>query len=228
MPVHLLTTAATSSSATSRRSMAFVAVGGGLDLFLQGGDLAVLQAGGPLVLALRVLACSSSMRRSSRRFCMARVCSICFFSFSHWARSRPSSSLSSASSLSSSGQPRPADRVLLLGQGVPLQLQLHLPALAHVDLHGAAVDLHAHAGGSLVHEVHGLVGQEAVGDVAAGELGRLHQGRVPDAHAVVQLVALLQAAQDADGVLDGGLLHEDRLEAPRQGRVLLDVLAGTR
>ena len=38
-------------------------------------------------------------------------------------------------------------------------------------------------------------------------------------------VFLLDAAQDADRVLDRRLAHEHRLEPPRQGRVLLDVLA---
>ena len=44
-------------------------------------------------------------------------------------------------------------------------------------------------------------------------------------HAVVRLVALLEAAQDRDRVRDGRLADEDRLEAPLEGRVLLDVLA---
>ena len=105
------------------------------------------------------------------------------------------------------------------------QLQLHLAALADVDLRGAAVQLHAHGAGGLVHEVHGLVRQEPVGDVAVAQLGGGHQGRVLDAHPVVQLVALLQAAQDGDGVLHPRLVHEDRLEAALQGRILLDVLA---
>ena len=48
---------------------------------------------------------------------------------------------------------------------------------------------------------------------------------VGDAHAVMDLVFLLDAAQDRDRVLDRGLADEDRLEAPRQRRVLLDVLA---
>ena len=39
---------------------------------------------------------------------------------------------------------------------------------------------------------------------------------------MVHLVALRQAAQDGDGVLDRGLAHEDRLEAPLQRGVLLD------
>ena len=41
----------------------------------------------------------------------------------------------------------------------------------------------------------------------------------------MQLVFLLDAAQDRDRVLDRRLADEDRLEAPRQRRVLLDVLA---
>ena len=43
--------------------------------------------------------------------------------------------------------------------------------------------------------------------------------------AVVRLVALLQAAQDRDRVLDRRLADEDRLEAPLERGVLLDVLA---
>ena len=42
---------------------------------------------------------------------------------------------------------------------------------------------------------------------------------------VVRLVAVAQALQDLDGVGDGRLLHLDRLEAPLEGGVLLEVLA---
>src|SRR4051812_13042206 len=45
-----------------------------------------------------------------------------------------------------------------------------------------------------------------------------------DADAVMLLVLVLQAAQDRDRVLDARLVNEHRLEAPRQRRVLLDVL----
>ena len=41
----------------------------------------------------------------------------------------------------------------------------------------------------------------------------------------MQLVLLLQAAQDRDRVLDRRLVDEDRLEAAGERRVLLDVLA---
>ena len=52
-----------------------------------------------------------------------------------------------------------------------------------------------------------------------------HQGRVGDPHPVVDLVPLAEPAQDGDRVLDRWLVHDDRLEAPLQGGVLLDVLA---
>ena len=70
-----------------------------------------------------------------------------------------------------------------------------------------------------------LSGRKRPGDVAVGEHGGRHQGGVLDAHAVVHLVALLQAAQDGDGVLDRRLADVDGLEAALQGGVLLDVLA---
>ena len=64
---------------------------------------------------------------------------------------------------------------------------------------------HALAGRRLVDQVDRLVGQEAVGDVAVAERRRGDDRAVGDAHAVMQLVALLQAAQDRDRVLDRGL-----------------------
>src|SRR5438876_4207222 len=57
------------------------------------------------------------------------------------------------------------------------------------------------------------------------EHGRGDERRVADADAVMRLVALLQATQDRDRVRDRRLADEDRLEAPLEGGVLLDVLA---
>ena len=115
--------------------------------------------------------------------------------------------------------------VALLHERLLLDLHLRELALGGVDFFGHAVDLDAQAAGRLVHQVDGLVGQEAVGDVAVRQLGRRHDGAVGDAHAVVDLVLLLQAAQDGDGVLDGRLAHQHRLEAALERGVLLDVLA---
>ena len=87
------------------------------------------------------------------------------------------------------------------------------------------VDLHLDARRGLVDEIDRLVGQEAVGDVALRKLGRGDDRRVGDLDAVVQLVALLQAAQDGDGRLHARLAHQHLLEAALERRVLLDVLA---
>ena len=94
-----------------------------------------------------------------------------------------------------------------------------------VDLGGHRVDLDAQLAGRLVDEVDRLVGQEAVGEVAVRQHGRGDERGVLDAHAVVHLVALLQAAQDADGVLDRRLGDVHLLEPALEGGVLLDVLA---
>ena len=58
---------------------------------------------------------------------------------------------------------------LLLHEGLLLDLHLGELAVDGVDVGGHGVELHAQAAGGLVHEVDGLVGQEAVGDVAVGE-----------------------------------------------------------
>ena len=90
---------------------------------------------------------------------------------------------------------------------------------------GFEFDLHALARRRLVDEVDRLVGQEAVGDVAVGQSRGRDDRRVRYADAVMRFILLLQAAQDRDRVLDRRLADEHRLEAPRQRRILLDVLA---
>ena len=57
-----------------------------------------------------------------------------------------------------------------------------------------------------------------------GQAGGRHERAVGDPHAVMDLVALLEAAEDRDRVLHRRLFHVDRLEAPLERRVLLDVL----
>ena len=123
------------------------------------------------------------------------------------------------------GEPLLGGGIGLLLQGLRLDLQAHDLAVDGVELLGLRIDLHAQARGGLVDEVDRLVGQEAVGDVAVRQGRGGDERGVHDAHAVVLLVLLLQPAQDRHRVLDGGLVDEDRLEAPRQRRVLLDVLA---
>ncbi len=97
-----------------------------------------------------------------------------------------------------------------------LELRLLLGGLGVAQLHPAA---------RLVEQVDGLVGQEAVGDVAARLVDRGLQGLVAVGHVVELLVPVLDAAQDLDRLLLGGRRHLHRLEAPLQRAVLLDVLA---
>jgi len=112
-----------------------------------------------------------------------------------------------------------------LERALLLDGELEEAALGLVELGGLALDLHLEPARGLVDQVYGLVGEEAARDVAVGEGRRGDEGLVLDAHAVVDLVALLEAAQDGHRVLHRGLGAEDGLEAALEGGVLLDVLA---
>ena len=105
-----------------------------------------------------------------------------------------------------------------------LDLQPHDLAVDRIELFGLGIDLHLQPRRGLVHQIDRLVWQEAVGNVAVRQRRRRDQRAIGDPHAVVLLVLVLEAAQDRDGILDARLADEHRLEAPRQRRVLLDVL----
>ena len=108
----------------------------------------------------------------------------------------------------------------LLGAARLLDLVLELP------VHGRGRHrLDAHARRGLVDEVDGLVGQEAVGDVAVGQLRRGLERLVGDLDLVVRLVAVAQALEDLHGLLGRRLVDADLLEAALQGGVALEVLA---
>ncbi len=106
-----------------------------------------------------------------------------------------------------------------------LDLELAHAPVGLVELERRRVDLHAQARGGLVDEVDRLVGEEAVGDVTVGQDGRRDERGVADADAVVRFVAILEPAQDRDRVGDRRLPDHDRLEAPLERSVLLDVLS---
>ena len=113
----------------------------------------------------------------------------------------------------------------LLHERLLLDLQLGELTRGGVDLDRHAVELHAQAACGLIDQVDGLVGQEAVGDVAIGEVGGRHERAIGDVHAVEDLVLLLQATKDRDSVLNGRLAHQNGLKTAGKRRVLLDVLA---
>ena len=90
---------------------------------------------------------------------------------------------------------------------------------------GRAIRGDASAGTGLVDEVDGLIGQEAILDVAVGKVRGSLDSALRVAHMVVLLVARLERGQDLDGVLDARLLDIDGLEATLEGWVFGEVLA---
>ena len=91
--------------------------------------------------------------------------------------------------------------VTILLQSGLLDLELHDPAGHLVELGGHGVDLGADHGAGLVHQVDGLVREEAVADVTIGKHRCCHQRRVFYAYAMMYLVAFLESPEDGDRVL---------------------------
>ncbi len=147
------------------------------------------------------------------------------FSSCQWALERVQFLAEVGQLLLEGGQASQRCVVGLFGQGLPLDLELTAPAREFVDFFRHRVDLDAEARGRLVDQVNRLVREKAAGDVPIGQDGRRNQAGVGDADAVVDLVALLEAAKNADRIFDGWWLNQDRLEAPLERRILLDVLA---
>ena len=114
---------------------------------------------------------------------------------------------------------------ILLRHRGQLDLELHHAAVRLVELDRRGVDLHPQARRGLVDQVDCLVRQEAVRDIAVRENRGRDERSIPDPHAVMSFVALLEAAKDRDRVLDGRLVDAHRREAALECRVLLDVLA---
>ena len=114
--------------------------------------------------------------------------------------------------------------VVLAFDGLALNFQLADTALDFIQLLGHRINLQTQLGSGLVDKVDGLVGQETVANVAVRKLSGGDDGLVLDTHAVVHLVALLQATQDADGVGHRRLVNEHALESALQCLVFLKVL----
>ena len=122
-------------------------------------------------------------------------------------------------------QPLSRRIVIFLAERLAFDLELDNAPVELVDFLRLGIDRHAKAGGGLVDEVDRLVRQKPVGDVTVGERGRRDDGAVGDPDAVVEFVFLLEPTKNRDRIGDRGLGDEDRLEAPGERRVLLDVLA---
>ena len=116
-------------------------------------------------------------------------------------------------------------RVRLLLERGALDLELADAPFHLVDLDRHRIDLDPEPGGRLIDEVDGLVREEPARHVAIGQDGGRDERGILDPNAVVDLVSLLQAAEDRDRVLHRRRLHEDRLEPSFERCILLDVLA---
>ena len=233
MPVHLATTSATSSaSTTSLRNFGAVLVGRGVvlgrlgrrELLLELGDRPVLELGGAaqvglalgaLELGLGLLDPLLELGNGADGLLLALPLGVHRVGALALLGQRPLELLA----------PRERARVVVVAERLELDLELHDVPVDLVDLGRLGVDLHPDPRGGLVDQVDRLVGQEAVGDVALAERRRRDQRGVLDADLVVDLVALLEAAEDRDRVLDGRLAHVHGLEAALERGVLLDVLA---
>ena len=230
MPVHFETTSATSSSVTSSfsifRSRWSSASAGvlGLELTLELDERAVAELGRSLQVGVALRALGLGARLLDARLQLADAVDPLLLLLPVRGHRVPLF-LEVGELLLEAGEAVLRRLVGLLAQRGLLDLELADAPLDLVDLDRHRVDLDPQARRALVDQVDRLVGQEPPGDVAVAEHGGRDERRVLDAHAVVHLVALLQAAQDADRVLDARLFHEHRLEAALERRVLLDVLA---
>ncbi len=113
--------------------------------------------------------------------------------------------------------------VVLEGHALDLD-RLEMP-LERIELGRHAFHLDADVRRSLVHQVDGALRKLHARDVASREVGGGDQGRVGDAHAVVDLEAPHDAAKHGDGLVDGRRLHRDGYETSREGAVRIEGLA---
>ena len=89
--------------------------------------------------------------------------------------------------------------IALALDGLTLNLELSQTTGDLIQFLRHGVTLHTEFGGSLVHQVDGLVWQESLGDITLRELYGGDTGIILDTYLVVVLVALLQTSQDRDG-----------------------------
>ena len=85
--------------------------------------------------------------------------------------------------------------IVLALDGLAFNLKLFQLTCNLVELLRYGVALHTQFGSSLVHKVDGLVGEEAVADVALREFHGSYTGIVLNTHLVVVLIAFLQSTQ---------------------------------
>ena len=79
-------------------------------------------------------------------------------------------------------------------------------------------------GGRLIHQIHRLIRQETILDIAGRQGYRGTDRLFCDGDSMIRLVFLFQPHEDLHRGFLVRLLHHDRLEPPLKGRIFLDVL----
>ncbi len=122
---------------------------------------------------------------------------------------------------------QPSLRILIMFSfySLPFDLQLLDASLDSVQLLGHRINLNPKLRCRLINEIDCFVRQEPIGNVTVAELGRSDNCSVGYPNTVMDLVTLLEAAQNRDGVFNTRLIHQDRLEASFQRWILFDMLA---
>src|SRR5262249_24581859 len=105
--------------------------------------------------------------------------------------------------------------ILFLAEGLALDFEMGHAAIEVIDLDRHGSDLQSQGAGGFVDQVDGLIGEAAIGDVALRQEGGGDDRGVLDTDAVVNFKFLLEAAENGDGVVHGGLADEYGLEAAR-------------
>ena len=173
-----------------------------LDLALEVGDLAVADLRRPARSPSRSTALGLALARLELLLQRRGSAAIASFSACQWAVIASASSLQVGELLLDLSSRSAETASVSFARATRSISSWRIRRVDDVDLGGHRVDLDAEPAGGLVDEVDRLVGQEAAGHVAVGQHRGGDEGGVLDAHAVVDLVALLQAAQDGDRVLD--------------------------
>ena len=113
--------------------------------------------------------------------------------------------------------------VLLVFQRLHFDFVLANLAFQLIQFHRLRIDLHAYGRGRFVHQVNGLVRHEPLGDVPVGQLRCSHNRTVRYANTVVHLVAILQTAEDADGLIHRRFVDKNLLKPAFERTVFFDV-----
>ena len=107
--------------------------------------------------------------------------------------------------------------------GLALDFELFDTPRDFIEGLGHRVDLDTQFGGSLIHQVDGLIGQEPVGDVPLRQLYGSDDGIIFNPHLVVVFIPFLQTTQNRYTAHLVGLVDHNDLEPTLQSLILLEV-----